>query len=78
MIEQFINEFFQRLGSWLWAHTIGLIDPFIGWAIEGALIILACFAAGWFFSVLRPVAGAVAISTLAFLWGFWKGENRDR
>lgn len=74
VIDQILNE----VGHWLWAHTIGLIDPWVGWLIEGILIIMACTAAAWFFSILRPIAGAIVLATITFLVGFWKGENRDR
>jgi hypothetical protein len=65
-----------EVGRWLWANTLGLIDPFWGYLLEGLIIIAVAVLVSWFFSVLRPFGGALVMAVIAFLVGFWKGEDR--
>lgn len=68
-----INEWVANM--WL-AHY----DPFYFYIAVGLLIIIAATWLAWFFDILRPLAGAISVGVVAFLFGMRKGQyvEQDR
>ena len=64
----------DTIADWFIAHY----DPFYGWVLTGAVVAGCAVAVAWFFSVLRPVAGAVFVGVVAFLTGFRKAQHVEQ
>jgi hypothetical protein len=48
------------------------------WWVIGLAIIVLCIIVGWFFSVVRPYAGVVALTVIGFLTGATKMHSADK
>ena len=77
-IEGMVTRALNTALYWVYAHTLGLLDPFYAYTIEVAAIVAACTAIGWFFPAVRSFFGAVAIGAITWLVGFRKGEDAAR
>jgi len=69
------DMFMSGLQDWLQNWFVANYDPFYGYILLGLLIIIAATWAAWFFDVLRPIAGAISVGVVAFLFGFRKGQH---
>ena len=68
-----MDAIWQSLLDFITAHLY--ISPFWYWCFIGAIVITCATAAGWFFSILRPLAGAIVFAVIAALIGYRRGEK---
>lgn len=66
------------IGQWLSDMWVIHYDPFYGYVFLGLLIIVAATWVAWFFDILRPIAGAISVGVVAFLFGFRKGQHVEK
>jgi apolipoprotein N-acyltransferase len=66
------------LSQWLSDMWVIHYDPFYGYVFLGLLIIVAATWVAWFFDILRPIAGAISVGVVAFLFGFRKGQHVEK
>ena len=68
----------QGLDKWLTQMWVSFYDPFYAYIALGVLIILIATLMAWYFSILRPIAGAIFVGVVFFLVGMRKGQHIEK
>ncbi len=68
----------QGLDAWLQNLWATYYDPWFFYIALGLLIVALATLAAWYFSVLRPLAGAIFFGVVSFLVGMRKGQHVER